>query len=337
MPRMGQGPWQRGQLCVRLSPIHGPCRGSPPRNYSIRHKIIEQGRSLPAPFPATLPEPSPCHCPRNPPGTGPTASTAASSPSHSGTNSCPQLLQPRQSLSPCVAPCPGSPLIPAHSTSPQEQPEPPRLISEGLGSDEPMPGLAAHSPQPGAGPLAATLPVMTARGPPTMLSQARRWTNPVVPCLQAPKGGGQWAECARAACLGGTGRAVGRGRLPAPHRALPAGKGEGKGGMWEVLGTKERHRCLPRRHMLQRPLCVPSGWVEAMVNSTATILQMVSRHCRCCHRLGDLGGTGWWGGSTPGYAFSLGPQKPGLVLLGIMGLWDVATNVAESQIRLVHS
>lgn len=118
MPRMGQGPWQRGQLCVRLSPIHGPCRGSPPRNYSICHKIIEQGRSLPAPFPATLPEPSPCHCPRNPPGTGPTAGTAASSPSHSGTNSCPQLLQPRQSLSPCVAPCPGSPLIPAHSTSP---------------------------------------------------------------------------------------------------------------------------------------------------------------------------------------------------------------------------
>lgn len=111
MLRMGQGPWQRGQLCVRLSPIHGLCRGSPPRNYSIRHKIIEQGWSLPAPFPATLPEPSPCHCPRNPPGTGPTASTAASSPSHSGTNSCPQLLQPRQS--PCVAPLPWKPTDPS--------------------------------------------------------------------------------------------------------------------------------------------------------------------------------------------------------------------------------
>lgn len=78
---------------VGLPPPHGPHRGSRPHNYSIRHKITEQGRSLPAPSwppclshpPPPLPEPS-WHRTHS---HGPHA--AAGSPSHSGTSLCPRL------------------------------------------------------------------------------------------------------------------------------------------------------------------------------------------------------------------------------------------------------
>lgn len=62
VPGRGWGPWQRGRLRVLLPPTRRPCQGSPPRNYSICHKITEQGGSLPAPFLTTLPElPPPPH------------------------------------------------------------------------------------------------------------------------------------------------------------------------------------------------------------------------------------------------------------------------------------
>jgi len=106
----GMGSRRRGRLRVRLPPARGPRRGSPPRNYSIRCKITEQGGSLPAPFPATLPEPPPPLPPLPKPSWhrthGHGRSTAAGSLSPSGTGLCPQL--PQWVLGP-LAPCQTSP------------------------------------------------------------------------------------------------------------------------------------------------------------------------------------------------------------------------------------
>lgn len=91
------GPRQQGRLRVRLPPARGPRRGSPPRNYSIRRKITEQGGSLPTPFPATLPEPPPPSPPFPKPswhrihGRSPGAAAGSSSPSE--TSLCPRLPQ----------------------------------------------------------------------------------------------------------------------------------------------------------------------------------------------------------------------------------------------------
>lgn len=185
VPGRGRGPRQPGWLRVRLPPAYGPRRGSPPRNYSIHRKITEQGGSLPAPFPATLPEPPPRHRSPNPFGTRPMATAPALQPAHPHStgpacalvclSECrdhstpcqpPRTLQPwaapgwgtgvapapsqDRARAPTLRPCPGRPKLTPHP--PQGLQVTPRPHSEGLGSEEPMPGPAA--PKAAASPPA---------------------------------------------------------------------------------------------------------------------------------------------------------------------------------------
>lgn len=181
LPGRGQGPQQRGRLCVQLPPVHRPHRGSPPHNYSIRRKITEQGGSLPAPFLATLPElptAPPRHSSPYPPGTGPTATApglqpltvtqwdqlapsaagitahCASTPT-SSSHGQPQAEgggkgvapAPSQETAPALPSCPGRGLTQGHSTSLHRLSAPLTLGSEGLGAKEPILGPAAPPTQ----------------------------------------------------------------------------------------------------------------------------------------------------------------------------------------------
>lgn len=179
------------------------------------------------------------------------------------------------------------------------------------------PNIAAIHP-PTHPPSKASPPSMTARGHPTMVTQGRRWANPTE--ALSPRGRGSGLS-AGALCPGSTERAMGWGRLPAPHQALPAWqgqRGQRQGRAMGGAGGCREDRCVPRRHMLlQGSHCVPPGWLEAIVNSNATALKMRPGQCQQCHHcLGDPGGTGLQGGSSmPGCTFLLGLQKSGPVLV----------------------
>lgn len=215
------GPRQQGRLRVRLPPARGPRQGSPPRNYSIRRKITEQGGSLPTPFPATLPEPPPPSPPFPKPswhrihGRSPGAAAGSSSPSE--TSLCPRLpqwvlgpqhtllgaslplpLQPRAApgwwggkgllllsarTEPLCCPLPrkgsdpSSPHIPTGAaSSPPDSAQ--RVWDQRSPCQVPLLLAQPQAPWHRAHPDAATLPGMTAKGPPAALTQGGRWTNP---------------------------------------------------------------------------------------------------------------------------------------------------------------
>ena len=244
----------------------------------------------------------------------------------------PHTLQPRapapsqdRAPAPVLPPCPGRGPNQAHPTSPQGLPALLELSSEGLGSEEPMLGPAA--PDAAASPPSWHNSKGTSRHAYPGQEVGKPHGSPVSKHPRV-RGSGLSTPRQRARAAAG-GQWVGAGRQPHTKPSLPGkGKGaRGKGGPWEVLGAAERHQCPPRRHMLlQGPLCVLPGWVEAVVNSTATGLQMGPGHCQQLSP--PLECPRWQGRSTPGYMSSLGLQKSGPVLLpGVMGLWDVVTNV----------
>lgn len=342
MPGRGQGPQQQGRLCVQLPPVHRPHRGSPPHNYSIRHKITEQGGSLPAPFLATLPELPTAPPPDTAPQTllaqdpQPQPQGCSRSLSPSGTSLRPQLLGSQHPVpAPPHPPAMGSlrlrgevkvlPLLPArreplHCPPAQEGVSPKvtlhpsadsqhhsLLVQTVWGQRSPfwvlLPPNTAVSHSAQGSHLTATPPGMTARDNPLCPSRAGGGQAPRESCPQVPTGEGQRAQTV----LGG--QLVRAGCQP--HSELsPPGKEKGaggKGGHGRCWGVTERHKCPPRRcRLLQGPLCVSPEQVEAMVNSNATAPQVGP--CSC-HHLGDPGGTKCQGGSTPGYVSAWPPKN----------------------------
>lgn len=317
VPERGRGsPAARVAACAAASPHAG---GAFPVITASATKLQSRaGASLPPSRPPCLSHPHHHRSP-NPPGTGPMAAAPALPPAHprpvglACALSCPGGCQPPPATSsprmeaggggkgvapapsqdkdpaPALPPCPKRGLTQAHPTSPQGLPAPPGPSSEGLGSEKLMPDPAA--PGTVGRPLAQGSPqcshpawhdskeISCHAYPGQEVGKPHRGLVPK--CPQVGASGlnvpGQRARAARG------GQRVGVSYQPHTEPSLP-GKGigdRGEGGPWEVLGATERHWCAPGRHtLLQGLLCVLVGWVEAVVNSSATALQVGPGHCQ---------------------------------------------------------